>query len=86
VLDCKASLKCFEIQTSSPQQIGISPEQIPSKQFKKFHIFQIACKSPENGATLQGSADRSALQQNDTQCWPVALQIFKNIQPISVGV
>jgi len=36
VLDCKASLKCFEIQTSNFQQIGISPEQLKSKRFKKF--------------------------------------------------
>jgi hypothetical protein len=79
VLDCEASLKCFEIQTSSLQQIGQSPEQIKSKRFKKFHNFL-------NGATLQGYADRSAVQQNDTQCWPVVLKIFKNIQPISVGV
>jgi hypothetical protein len=39
VLDCKASLKCFEIKTSSFQQIGQSPEQIKSKRFKKFHNF-----------------------------------------------
>ena len=77
MLDCKASLKSFEMQISSLQQIGLSSEQLKSKQFKKFFesiwkVFKIACKSPENGAKLQGSADRSAVQQNDTQCWPVA--------------
>ena len=61
------------MQISSLQQIGLSSEQLKSKQFKKFFeiiwkVFKIACKSPKNGAKLQGSADRSAVQQNDTQC------------------
>jgi hypothetical protein len=54
------------------------------KIFEKF--FKLLAKALKNSATLQGFADRSAVQQNDTQCWPVAQKIFKNIQPISVGV
>jgi len=46
VLDCKASLKCFEIKTSSFQQIGQSPEQIKSKRFKKFHNFLNCLQKP----------------------------------------
>jgi len=65
VLDCKASLKCFEIQISSLQQIGLSPEQIQSKQFKKFHnYFKLLAKALKT--VLHCKAPLIAAQCNKT--------------------
>jgi CRISPR/Cas system CSM-associated protein Csm2 small subunit len=36
----------FEVYTSSIKQIGLSPEQIQSKRFKKFHNFLNCLQKP----------------------------------------
>ena len=87
MLDCKASLETTENQISASQRIGISPEQFEiANSLKSFKLFRSDAKALENSATLQGFADLSVVQQNDTQCPTVVQKIFKNIQPISVGV